>query len=250
MKAIGVIPARLGSTRLAGKVLRKIAGRPMVQHVWERARQAKSLSKLIVACDDPQVEACVREFGGTAMMTRRDHPNGTSRISEVAQRERADVFVNIQGDEPMIHPSNIDRIVDAFEKESAIKVATVACRSTDRSDYENPNVVKAVCAANGDSLYFSRSPIPCFRDPGAVPFSFLKHLGLYGYRRDFLLEFVTWDPGVLEEREKLEQLRILERGFTLRVIETPYDSWSVDTAEDLDGVESRMKNPPQRAGTV
>ncbi|MDD5670304.1 MAG: 3-deoxy-manno-octulosonate cytidylyltransferase [Candidatus Omnitrophica bacterium] len=248
MNVIGVIPARLGSTRLSEKVLRPIAGRPMIQHVWERAKRAKKLKELIVACDHPRVESCVRGFGGTVMMTRADHPNGSSRVAEVASLKNADYFINIQGDEPTMHPEGIDQLVETFEQDPAIEVATLAVRREDRADYENPNVVKVVCDRSGNALYFSRSPIPCYRDQTSQPFSYLKHLGIYGYQRDFLLKFVTWEMGVLENKEKLEQLRILERGFSIRVIETAHDSWSVDTQEDLDIAEAKINLLSQKSG--
>ncbi len=240
IKTIGVIPARLGSTRLAEKVLKPIAGRPMIQHVWERARQARELDDLIVAFDDDRILACVEGFGGKALMTRVDHPNGSSRVAEVAGRVQADVVINIQGDEPMMHPEGIDKLVKVFREDAKIQVATLAVPKNNSEDYENPNVVKVICDAQGNALYFSRSPIPFYREKPAAGISFLKHLGVYGYRRDFLLQFVTWKPGVLEDKEKLEQLRILEKGFSIRVIETVQDSWSVDTAEDLALVEKKL----------
>ncbi len=242
IRAVGVIPARLGSTRLEEKVLKPIAGRPMIQHVWERARKAGRLADLIVACDDERVEQCLRGFGAKAVMTRRDHPNGSSRVAEIAAREKADVFINIQGDEPMIHPAAIDSLVDGLEKKQDVPVATLAVRRTDDSDYRNPNVVKVVCGRNGCALYFSRSPIPCYRDSQSGPAVYLKHLGIYGYRRNFLLDFIGWPAGVLEQAEKLEQLRILEEGYSIYVIETVHDSFSVDTAQDLELVESKIKN--------
>ena len=239
-KAVGIIPARLGSTRLAQKVLRPLGGKPMIQHVWEKASRARSLGDLWVACDDARIEACVKEFGGKAVMTRKDHPNGTSRLAEAVQKTGGDIVVNIQGDEPLIAPRNIALVVEAFTA-SGTQVVTLAVRKTDRGEYENPNVVKVVCSALGNALYFSRSPVPFFRDPQGPEFSYLKHLGIYGYRREFLLDFVTWKPAVLEETEKLEQLRILDRGVPLRVVESPYDSFSVDTEEDVAAVESRLR---------
>ena len=241
MKTIGVIPARIGSTRFHEKVLKPIDGRPMIQHVWERARQAERLADVVVACDDLRIKNCVEDFGGRAVMTRVDHPNGSSRVAEIAHRENADIFINIQGDEPMIHPAGIDQVAEAFAENPDLQVATLAVRRTDRADYENPNVVKVVCDEEGNALYFSRSPIPHYRDKPAGPFSYLKHLGIYGYRKNFLLQFVTWKAGRLEQDEKLEQLRILERGITIRVVETPHDSFSVDTAEDLIVVEEKLK---------
>ena len=240
MKIIGVIPARLGSTRLPEKVLAPIHGRPMIQHVWERARQAKKLNALFVACDDRKIADCVEHFGGKAVMTRADHPNGSCRVAEVAARENADILINIQGDEPMIHPEGIDQLADAFLKNPNAEIATLAVRRGDAEDYQNPNVVKVVCGLDGHALYFSRAPIPHFRD-GQSKLSYLKHLGIYGYRKNVLLQFVQWPTGALEETEKLEQLRLLERGVRIWVIETPYDSFSVDTAEDLRNVEAKLK---------
>lgn len=244
MKIIGVIPARLGSTRLQEKVLKLIGGKPMIQHVWERSRRSKKIADLIVATDDARIKECVEGFGGKAMMTRADHPNGTSRAAEVAVRENADVFINIQGDEPLINPAVIDSLAASFE-DAQIHVATLAVRKTDAEDYENPNVVKVVTDEKGNALYFSRSPIPFYREKPAKNFSFLKHVGIYGYRKKFLLDFVTWKTGKLEDVEKLEQLRILERGFSIRVLETVYDSWSVDTAADLAVVEAKLKTGSQ-----
>jgi 3-deoxy-manno-octulosonate cytidylyltransferase (CMP-KDO synthetase) len=270
MKALGVIPARLGSTRLPEKILRLIGGKPMIRHVWERARQAKKLEDVIVATDDARIQQCVEGFGGKAFMTRQDHPNGTSRIAEVMGRFKQDIVINIQGDQPLVDPRALDEMVSVFEKAKDVEMLTLAVRMKDRASFENPNVVKVVCDAEGNALYFSRAGIPFFQDKSNSPlkeskdnwaspgnllgkenrsqgkqdraFSFLKHLGVYGYRRDFLLKFVAWKPGILEDIEKLEQLRVLERGRSIRVIETAYDFISVDTEEDLREVEKRL-NP-------
>lgn len=235
MKTVGVIPARLGSTRFPEKVLKMLAGKPMIQHVWERSRQAKTLQDLIVACDDVRVRDCVQGFGGKAVMTRADHPNGTSRLGEVAQAHDADIFVNIQGDEPLMDPANIDALARVLQDQKETQVATLAVRKTDDEGYRNPNVVKVVCDASGHALYFSRASIPYERDGASR--EYLKHLGIYAYRRNFLLEFVGWEAGRLEQTEKLEQLRILERGFKIGVVVTDRDSAGVDTAEDLQRVE-------------
>ncbi len=240
LKVVGVIPARLGSTRLHEKVLKPIHGRPMVEWVWRRAAQAKKLQELIVACDDPRIADCVKGFGGKAMLTDPNHPNGSSRVAEVASKIEADIFINIQGDEPMMHPQGIDQLAEVFQ-DPMIQVATLAVPKTEEEDYHNPNVVKVVCDHQGNALYFSRSPLPYYREKPSAGISFLKHLGIYGYRKDFLMQFVTWRPGILENFEKLEQLRILERSIPIRVIETANDSWSVDTAEDLAVVEEKMK---------
>jgi len=235
VKIVGVIPARLGSTRFPEKVLRLIAGKPMIQHVWDRALSAKSLNELIVACDDARVRDCVQGFGGKAVMTRVDHPNGTSRIGEIAQAVQADIFINIQGDEPLMNPANIDALAQAFNNAPELQAATLAVPKTDGEGYRNPNVVKAVCDEEGNALYFSRAMVPYDRDGAGI--AYLKHLGIYAYRRDFLLEFIRWDAGRLEQIEKLEQLRILERGVKMRVVLTQSDSPGVDTPEDLETVQ-------------
>lgn len=240
MKIAGVIPARLGSTRLNEKVLKLIQGRPMIEWVWRRASQAKKLGELVVACDDRRILECVQGFGGKAVMTDPNHPNGTCRVAEAASKMNAEILINIQGDEPMMDPHGIDQLAGVLEQNSALKAATLAVRKTSEEEYRNPNTVKVICSADGHALYFSRSPLPYFREIPAQGISFLKHLGIYGYRREFLLQFVTWAPGVLENIEKLEQLRILERGIPLRVVETAYDSVSVDTPEDLAAVEAKM----------
>ncbi len=249
MKALGVIPARLGSTRLPEKILRSIAGKPMIQHVWDRARQAKSLEEVVIATDDERILECVEGFGGRAVMTRKDHPNGTSRIAEVMGRFQQDLVINIQGDQPLVDPAALDEMVQIFEKEKDVEMLTLAVRMTDRASFENPNVVKVVCDAQGDALYFSRATIPFIQGKQDCAFSFLKHLGVYGYRRDFLLKFVAWEPGILENTEKLEQLRVLERGRSIRVIETVYDFISVDTEEDLHEVESRLSRTLRGEGS-
>jgi len=243
MKALGVIPARLGSTRLPEKILRSINGKPMIQHVWERAKQAKKIEDVIVATDDLRIQQCVEAFGGKTFMTRCDHPNGTSRIAEVMGHFKQEFVINIQGDQPLVDPKALDEMVAIFERAKDVEMLTLAVRMTDRASYENPNVVKIVCDAEGNALYFSRAAIPFSQGKQDRESSFLKHLGVYGYRRDFLLKFVAWEPGILENIEKLEQLRVLERGRSIRVIETAYDFISVDTEEDLQEVEKRLKNP-------
>ncbi|MFH0985476.1 MAG: 3-deoxy-manno-octulosonate cytidylyltransferase [Candidatus Omnitrophota bacterium] len=242
VKALGVIPARLGSTRLSEKILRSIHGKTMIQHVWERARQAKRLEEVVVATDDARIQQCVEGFGGRAIMTRKDHPNGTSRIAEVMGSFKQDLVINIQGDQPLVDPKALDEMVAIFETAKDVEMLTLAVRMTDRASFENPNVVKVVCDAEGDALYFSRATIPFVQGKQNGACSFLKHLGVYGYRRDFLLNFVAWEPGILENTEKLEQLRVLERGHSIRVIETAYDFISVDTEEDLREVERRLRN--------
>ncbi len=240
-RVAGVIPARLGSTRLHEKVLRLISGRPMIEWVWKQASKAKELDELWVACDDQRIFDCVKAFGGQAVMTSPAHPNGSSRVAEVAGQSEADIFINIQGDEPLMDPASIDLLAAALRKDPALQVATLAVRKTSREDYESPNVVKVVSDSQGCALYFSRSPIPYFRETPGTGFSYFKHLGIYGYRKDFLLHFVKWPVSTLENIEKLEQLRILEMGVRIAVIEAAHDAVSVDTAEDLALVEEKLR---------
>jgi len=236
LKAVGVIPARLGSTRLPNKVLLPIAGKPMIQHVWEQARKIRGLDSVLIACDDQKILDAVAKFGGKALLTRADHPNGTSRIEEAVEKTDAEIVVNIQGDQPLLDSSAIEALTDFLKKNAAVPMATLAVKSTDAGEYRNPNVVKLVRDESGKALYFSRSPLPYLRDSDATP-EFWKHIGVYGYRKDFLKKFVSWPSGRLEEIEKLEQLRVLERGYPIQVIETKQDFISVDTAEDLKQAE-------------
>lgn len=239
-----MIPARLQSTRLKRKVLVAIAGEPMLAHVWRRACRAGRLAEVLVACDHSEVKAAVEAFGGVAVMTSPDHLNGSSRLAEVAAgRSDADIIVNIQGDEPLIAPENIDLLVSAFEADPSLEVSTLAIVRHDEEGFCDPNVVKVVCDVAGNALYFSRSPIPYGRDQSAV--SYRKHLGIYAYRRDFLLRFAGWPAGKLESHEKLEQLRMLENGTRIRVLDTEHDSPSVDTPEDLQAVNELICKVPQ-----
>jgi len=237
-KIVIVIPARYGSTRLPGKPLVQIAGKPMVQRVYERARLAMGGSRVIVATDDERILKVVEGFGGEARMTRPDHRTGTERIAEVAAHAEGDVFVNVQGDEPLIHPNAIDRAVNALLEEPRAAIATLAVPIKTPSDIMDPNVVKTVLDFDGNALYFSRAPIPWVRDKGSHNVvRHLKHLGLYVFQRDALLEYPTLPPGELEHIEQLEQLRWMENGWKIRVAETPYDAVSVDVPEDVERVE-------------
>lgn len=246
MKAVGIIPARLGSTRLPNKVLLPIAGKTMIQHVWEQAKQIRGLDGIWIACDDVKIADSVAKFGGKAMMTRVDHPNGTSRIAEAldklkAERVDADIVINIQGDQPLLDSAAIEKLVGVLKQSVDLKMATLAIRSKNAEEYRNPNVVKLVCDEKGHALYFSRSPLPFWRDTNETP-EFWKHIGVYGYRRDFLNQFIGWPEGRLEKLEKLEQLRVLERGIAIQVVETKQDFISVDTAEDLKQAEKILSN--------
>jgi 3-deoxy-manno-octulosonate cytidylyltransferase (CMP-KDO synthetase) len=240
MKVVAVIPARYGSTRFPGKALAAIAGKPMVQHVFERARGAQRVSRVVVATDDERILKAVAGFGGDPMMTRGDHRSGTERVAEVAAQVEAEVYVNVQGDEPLVEPAAIDALVAAMEEES-VNVATLATPITEPCDIMDPNVVKVVTDFEGNALYFSRAPVPWVRDEKqAVGLQHRKHLGLYAYRRAALLEFPTLPPGELEKLEQLEQLRLLENGYSIRVVETEYNSIGVDVPADVARVEQLL----------
>jgi 3-deoxy-manno-octulosonate cytidylyltransferase (CMP-KDO synthetase) len=242
MKIIAVIPARYASTRLPGKPLVSLAGKPMIQRVWERVRKAASISEVVVATDDERIRQAVEGFGGKVAMTRSDHRSGTERVAEVAAAHAdAEILVNVQGDEPLIEPAAVDAAVDAIVSDDAVNVATLAVPIATPADIMDPNIVKAVLDFDGNALYFSRAPIPWVRDRGApVHVRPLKHLGLYAFRRAALLEFATFPQGDLERIEQLEQLRWLENGYHIRVIETEYDSVSVDMPEDVTRVEALL----------
>jgi len=234
---LGVIPARLGSRRLPRKVLREIAGRPMIQHVYERARQAASLGDLLVATDAEEVAATCRRLGIPALLTSPDHPSGTDRVWEVAQRRPADLYVNIQGDEPLLRPGHIERLLEPFGARPETQVSTLCIRATD-AELGQTQVNKVVRDADGRALYFSRYPIPFDRDSiGVVRF---KHLGFYAYTGAALDAFHRLPPSPLERAEGLEQLRFLEHGIPIVVVETDEPTIGVDTEEDLRAVEAHL----------
>jgi 3-deoxy-manno-octulosonate cytidylyltransferase (CMP-KDO synthetase) len=227
-----VVPARYGSSRLPAKALAEIGGVPMVVRVWRQASKARSLSRVVIATDDERIAAPVREAGGEAIMTSVAHVSGTDRIAEVARLIHADVYVNVQGDLPFIEPADLDALVAPMRADETIAMATLATPIIDSLEWNNPSVVKVVCGADGNALYFSRSPIPHMRD-GGMPRQALRHIGVYAYRRDFLLKFAALPEGVLERVEKLEQLRALEHGYTIRVVASVKPSLEVDTEADL-----------------
>lgn len=240
MNILGIIPARYASTRFPGKPLHPIAGQSLIQRVIARCQLAKSLREVIVATDDERIAAEARKFCRVEM-TRADHPSGSDRIAEVAARCACDAVVNIQGDEPLIDPAVIDVVAGALAG-TAMSTAATAIRNPD--EYENPNVVKVVTDAAGRALYFSRRTIPFLRDHAGQPagvqlaaFPFAKHLGIYGYRRDTLLRLVQFPPSPLEQAERLEQLRALERGIPIAVMRVDYDSVGVDVPADVERVE-------------
>jgi 3-deoxy-manno-octulosonate cytidylyltransferase (CMP-KDO synthetase) len=241
-KVIVVIPSRYASTRLPGKPLLPLAGKPMVQHVYERAKRAQTVHRVIVATDDQRIMDAVTAFGGEARMTRSDHRTGTERIAEVAAHEPGDVFVNVQGDEPLIDPVAIDTAVGALLEEPQAQISTVATPIRHAGDILDPNVVKTVLDFDGNALYFSRAPIPWIRDTQQkVHVKYWKHLGLYVFQREALLEFPTLPQGELERIEQLEQLRWLENGWKIRVAEVAHDAVSVDVPEDVARVEKLMQ---------
>jgi 3-deoxy-manno-octulosonate cytidylyltransferase (CMP-KDO synthetase) len=241
-KVIVVIPSRYASTRLPGKPLVPLAGKPMVQHVYERAKRAQTVHRVLVATDDQRIMDAVAAFGGEARMTRSDHRTGTERIAEVAVHEDGDVFVNVQGDEPLIDPVAIDTAVGALLEEPQAQISTVATPIRHAGDIMDPNVVKTVLDFDGNALYFSRAPIPWIRDTQQkVHVNYWKHLGLYVFQREALLEFPTLPQGALEKIEQLEQLRWLENGWKIRVAEVAHDAVSVDVPEDVARVEKLMQ---------
>jgi 3-deoxy-manno-octulosonate cytidylyltransferase (CMP-KDO synthetase) len=207
----------------------------MIEHVYRRAKQARGVAAVVVATDDPRIAAAVERFGGTAVMTRADHVSGTDRIAEVAAGLSCDLIVNVQGDEPLIEPVAIEEALDACVASADVPMSTLGA-GLDEHDAANPHVVKAVVDLRGFALYFSRAPIPYRRDAGAPRQSVFRHVGLYVYRRDFLLRLASLPPTPLERSESLEQLRALEHGFRIRVVETTHASVSVDTPDDLERV--------------
>jgi len=234
-KILAVIPARYASTRFPGKVLVPIAGKSMLQHVWERASLARYLTSTIVATDDERVCEAARSFGARVRMTRADHPSGTDRAAEVASAEGAELVVNIQADEPLVDPAAIDAAILPLAHDAQILMGTLKKRIEDPREISDPHVVKVVTGHDGNALYFSRCPVPYAPDQAAPPV-YYKHVGLYVYRRDFLLGYPTLRVGPLEQAERLEQLRALENGYPIRVVETEYESLGVDTPEDLERV--------------
>jgi 3-deoxy-manno-octulosonate cytidylyltransferase (CMP-KDO synthetase) len=240
-RVFGLIPARYASTRFPGKPLHPIAGRPLIQHVVEHCRKARSLCEIIVATDDERIASEARKFCRVEM-TRADHPSGSDRIAEVAARLECEAVVNIQGDEPLIDPAVIDAVANAL---AANEMSTAATPIRSLEEYESPNAVKVVVSASGRALYFSRRTIPFVRDAASrssaeqlAAFPFLKHLGIYGYRRETLLRLVKFPVSPLENAEKLEQLRALENGLEIAVVKVDYDSVGVDVPEDVARVEA------------
>lgn len=252
MKTAIIIPARYASSRLPGKALLRQTGKYLVQHVYERACQARRANHVVVATDDPRIVAAVESFGGNVVRTRRDHPSGTDRVAEVAGQLDADLVLNLQGDEPLIEPDHLDLLFDLLIQHADADMATLATPFHSRDQWQNANHVKVVCDATGRALYFSRSPIPYVRegqpDFALRPARFLLHLGLYAYRRSFLLRLAALPPEPLEQLEKLEQLRVLGLGHPIRVGVVEQSGFGVDTYDDYERfVAAYRHNPTNRA---
>jgi 3-deoxy-manno-octulosonate cytidylyltransferase (CMP-KDO synthetase) len=248
MKVVAIIPARYASSRLPGKPLADILGQPMIVRVYQRVAGHPSLADTLVATDDERIAAAVRAGGGKAVMTRPDHPSGTDRIAEVARGLDADIVVNVQGDEPLFDGRMLDEALAPFVRDATLRFGTLRARIDDEAEIFNPNCVKVIANERDEAIYFSRAPIPYPRDlletrdgrlafrPDAPRPDYHKHLGLYVYRRDFLLEYAGWPPSRLEQIERLEQLRALERGVRIACPLTTHATISVDTPEDLEAV--------------
>lgn len=239
-----VIPARYGSTRLPGKPLADILGKPMIQHVYERALQVPGATDVVVATDDVRVADAVQAFGGRCVMTSPDHPSGTDRLAEVMTQLDADVYINLQGDEPLVRPADIGKLADGMFADPAVQVSTL-CHPIDATEAVNPNTVKVVLASNGDALYFSRSPIPYPREADEA--HYLKHVGVYAYRREVLAGYSTLPQPMMEQAEKLEQLRLLAAGMRIRAYEVEPTGPGVDTPECLEQVRALMSGQPTPA---
>ena len=249
MKVIGIIPARYKSSRFEGKALANILGKPMVQHVYERAIQAQTLDDVIVATDDKRIFDCVKSFSGKVVMTSVDCSTGTDRVAEVAADEYgvlslqdSDIIVNVQGDEPLLEPTMLDQMMQPFFDNPSIQVSTLAQLIPSEEDYRNPNVVKVVTDKNGFAMYFSRSPIPGDKtQKWHEGIKSYRHIGLYAYKRSCLLKFIKMSPAFLEQIEGLEQLRFLENGIPIKVVETQFSTIGVDTPLDLQKVIEVLK---------
>jgi 3-deoxy-manno-octulosonate cytidylyltransferase (CMP-KDO synthetase) len=234
-RTLVVIPARYASTRFPGKPLALIDGLPMILHVYRRASRIGGVDNVVVATDDERIRRVVEGDGGTAFLTKKSHPTGTSRVAEVAARFKHPIVVNIQGDEPLLPKRGIERLIETMRGDARIRMGTLAAYSANRAEHADPDVVKVVCSASGDALYFSRSPIP--HSGGR----FLKHIGVYAFRRKLLLEYASLRRGPLEKREGLEQLRALENGVGIRVVICRARAIGVDRPSDIKRVEKRIK---------
>ena len=239
MKTVAVIPARYGSTRLPGKPLLDICGKPLIQRVWDVVAHVRGLDEIIVATDDERIAKVVQDFGGRAVMTSHDCQSGSDRVREVAQTVEADVYVNVQGDEPLLEPAAIEKLLGVFAQDANVQVATL-CSPISREEAQSPNQVKVVRDHAGNALYFSRAPLPFVRETNETA-DLLGHIGIYAYRREALCAFTSLPESPLEQAEKLEQLRFLQAGISIRVIEVPRMGVGVDTNEDLERVRTVVR---------
>jgi 3-deoxy-manno-octulosonate cytidylyltransferase (CMP-KDO synthetase) len=237
-RAIGIIPARYGASRFPGKLLASLGGRTVIEHVYRRSRQARKLDEIYVATDDDRIELAVKNFGGNVIRTSSDPTTGTERIAEACGELEADVVVNIQGDEPFLDGGMVDMVVEELLNDPELVVVTLMKKIAADYDFQDPNLVKVVVDRNSFALYFSRSPIPHGETARQVAY---KHIGLYGYRRDFLSQFASLPVGPLETEEHLEQLRVLENGYRIKVLETDRDTIGIDTPEDLERARIRLE---------
>ncbi len=242
MNVIGVIPARYSSTRFEGKVLADISGKPMIQHVWERAKQALILDDVIIACDDERIAAVAKGFGAKVVFTAKAHICGTDRIIEVINPLEVKAVINIQADEPLIHPMMIEAVGRALLDDPKISMATLMKKIEDPKEINDPHVVKVVVDKNNFALYFSRAAIPYYPENSeANELVYYKHIGLYGYTKDFLFTYKNLPVSRLEKTERLEQLRVLEEGYRIKVLETKHETIGVDTPADLEKVKEYLE---------
>ncbi|NOX37799.1 MAG: 3-deoxy-manno-octulosonate cytidylyltransferase [Calditrichaeota bacterium] len=241
-EAIVIIPARYGAARLPGKPLIPIASKPLIQWVYERATRIPGIHSVIVATDHPEIQQAIQQIGGIALLTPDHFQNGSERVAWVARELDADIVVNLQGDEPLVDTEAVGQAVAFLRLYPDVQVATLSCELTDPRDWQNPNVVKVLVDERNFALYFSRQPLPYFREGNFYPLpNVRRHVGVYVFRRKFLLEYSQWPPGHLEQAERLEQLRILEKGVAIKVIPAAYCSPGVDTPEDVTRIENRLK---------
>jgi len=245
--SVVIIPARYGSKRIAGKMLLNRTGKPLIQHVYEAAQTARKPSKVIIATDDERILAAANAFGAECVMTRGDHSSGSDRVAEAAESVDCDIVLNLQGDEPMMEGQVIDQVIGALEEDATAQVSTAAVPFSTSEEVSSPNAVKVVTDSRDHALYFSRSPIPFIRDGDVEPAQVaLLHLGIYAYRKDFLLRFTSMPSTPLERLEKLEQLRILENGYRIKVVRTRSNSFGIDTMEDYERFERQLRESENR----
>jgi len=245
MDAIGIIPARYGSTRFDGKLLAPLCGKSIIQHTWENARKSKSIEDLIIATDDKRIYNVAKGFGAKVIYTSKAHKSGSDRLTEVMSSIDTKVVVNIQADEPLLHSTMIDDVVGPILKDRSVQMTTLCHKIKKEHELLDPNIVKVVMDRKGFALYFSRSPIPCNSMHDSRFTTHYKHIGLYAYTKDFLFTFKSLPQSKLEKIEKLEQLRVIENGYRIKVIETKFDTVGIDTPEDLLKASELIKGSKQ-----